>query len=455
MSVPLGIRALTIFVGFVFSGSPVYALDLLRAYESALGNDPTFRAAVKENEAGEANRVIGRAAVLPKIGLNYNQFANDSLVSGPIVTNGPSQNVHKAYPSDLFNVQVTQPLFNLAALAQMRQGNAQGDMSNAKFIYQTQDLLVRVLQAYTDVLYAEDSLRYALSQRDAYREQLKVNQRSFERGAGTITDALETRASYEISEAQVIESANQAEVAKRKLEALIGENLTSTKEVRGLSNRFKVEPLVPKAFEIWKDNALASNAELRASEHNVEVARQEYQKQRAAHYPTVAAVAGWSQQKSQNYSAINQNALNSQVGVQISVPLFSGGEIEGRSSQARANYEKAQAERDQTRDKIITELRKQYDVVSSSIQKIGSLNRAVESSYELTKAMRKSVKGGEKIKLDVLLAERALTSSEKDMAQAKYNYMLSVLRLKMQAGSLTLEDLEKISKNFQTDQIKK
>lgn len=438
-------------LGLLFASSPASALDLIHAYEAALSNDPTFRAAVKENEAGQANRVIGRSAVMPKVGANYNQFANDSAISGPVVTNGPSQSIHRSYPSDTFSVQITQPLFNLAALAQMRQGAAQGDMSEAKFIYQTQELLVRVLQAYSDVLYAEDNLSYLIAQRDAYKEQLKANQKNYERGEGTKTDTLETLASYQMSEAQVISANDELEVAKRKLEALIGEQLKSSKEVRRLSDNFRVLPLMPKAFELWKETAIASNAELRATTHNVEVARQEFAKQQAGHYPVVSAVAGWSQQKSQSYVAINQNAINSQVGIQMSVPIFTGGEVTGRTSQARANYEKAQAERDSTRDRVITELRKQYDLVNSSVQKIEALNHAVTSATELTKAMRKSVQGGQRINVDVLLADKGLATAKRDLSRAKYDYMLAMLRLKQQAGSLTVEDLEHTAKNFLKD----
>ena len=438
-------------LGLAFVSPAAQALDLLHAYEAALGNDPVFRAAVKENEAGQANRVIGRAAVMPRLGVNYNQFTNNSVVSGPAFTNGPNQNYSRAYPSDLVSIQVTQPLFNLGALAQMRQGMAQANMSEARFIYQTQDLLVRVLQAYSDVLYAEDNLSYLIAQRDAYKEQLKVNQRTYEKGEGTVTDALETRASYEMSEAQVIEAKDVLENNKRKLESLTGVQLHTAKEVRPLAQNFRVLPLNPKAFELWKDQAMASNAELRASEHNVEVSRQEFEKQRAAHFPVVAAVGGWSQQKSQSFTAINQNVTNSQVGVQVSMPLFSGGETTGRTSQARAGFEKAQAEQDQVRDRILTELRKQYDLVNSSIQRIDALNRAVDSASELTKAMRKSVQGGQRINLDVLVADKGLATARRDLAQAKYNYLLAFLRLKQQAGTLTLEDLEKTAKNFQTD----
>ncbi len=444
------LKVLLAFIGGVCSGS-VGAMDLLGAYDAALSNDPVFRAAVKENEAGQSNRMIGRSALMPKVGGSYTQQAADSIVTGPAYTGGPSTTLSKAYPSDVVNFQVTQPLFNLEALARMRQAQAQGDMSQARFLYQSQDLLIRVLQAYSDVLYAMDYHNYVVAQRDAYAEQIKVNRRSYEKGEGTVTDMLESKASYELAEAQVIEARDAIENAKRKLEALTGQQIRSAEEVKPLGKLFAVKPLTPFAFEIWRDDALANNPELQAASHNIEVARQEYEKQKAGHYPVVSAIASWNQSKSAYTSAISQNANTTSGGVQISIPIFSGGETVGRSTQARANYEKAQAERDAARNRVVTELRKQYDAVKSSVARVEALNRAVESSSELTKAMRKSVMGGQRINLDVLLADKALATARRDLAQAKYNYMLSLLKLKQQAGSLTLDDLEKIAVNFEKE----
>lgn len=435
--------------------SPASAMDLLHAYEAALANDPVFIAAAKENEAGQANRVIGRSALMPKVGGSYLQQASDSIVTGPAYNGGPNQTYSKAYPSDSLNFQMSQPLFNLEALARMRQGQAQGDYSQAKFIYQTQELLIRVLQAYSDVLYAQDSYRYLVAQRDAYREQLKVNQRMFERGEGTVTDALETRASYQMSEAQVIEANDAIENAKRKLEALTGQQIHTADEVKPLSKYFSVQVLQQRAFEVWRDSAMANNSELQAAQHNIEVSRQEYEKQKAGHYPTVSAVASWNQSKSAYTAAIQQNANTTSGGVQINIPIFTGGEVAGRTSQARAGFEKAQAERDATRERVITELRKQFDLVGSSIAKIDALNKAVDSASELTRAMRKSVQGGQRINLDVLMADRALSTAQRDLARSKYDYMLAYLRLKQQAGTLVLEDLEKMAGNFQKEMLAK
>ena len=424
------------------------ALNLIQAYEAALSNDPEFRIALKENEAGQASRVVGRAADLPQVSASIYQASTDSKIAGPAYLNGPNVITNRAYPANNTVVQLTQPLINLEALARYRLGHAQADLSDARFMYRSQDLLVRVLQAYTDVLYAQDQLTFTVAERDAKKEQLTVNKRMLEKGEGTITDKLETQASYEMSEAQVIEAQDNAELAKRKLEVLIGNPISSLSAVRKLSNQFRVIPLVPSAFELWKETALASNPEIRAQSHNIEVNRQDYQRNRAGHYPVLSGIASWNQAKSYTVSTIYQDTNTSSVGVQLTIPIFSGGEVTGRTSQARANFEKSQAEFDAVTNKVITELRKQYDLVISSQKKVMALTRAVESASELVKAMRKSIQAGQRINLDALIADRGLANAQRDLSQARYAYLLATLRLKQQAGTLTVEDLEQVATNF-------
>lgn len=429
------------------------ALDLMNAYEGALASDPTFRAAVKDAEAGRANLEIGRSGLLPQLSANYYSAVNNSHVTQPKFGNlgGPTVITNQAYPSNNSYFQITQTLFNMQAVAQFRQGTAQANLAQARLAYNTQDLLIRVLQAYTDLLFARDQHSYYVAQRDAYKEQMQVNIRRFEKGEGTITDTLETKASYEMADAQVIEARDVVENNKRKLEAIVGEPIKSAADVRPIYKRFQVKPLNPRAFELWKETALASNPEILASQHNEEVSRQDFQKNVAGNYPTVSAVATWGNQNSYYISTINQNATTSTAGIQATWPLFNGGQTTGLISQSRANFEKAQALVDEARSRVITELRKQYDAVISSEMKVAALTRAVESATELTKAMRLSIKGGERINMDALLADKGLANAQRDLAQSKYNYLLSYLRLKQQAGNLTSEDLQHVATYFETD----
>ena len=426
------------------------ALDLMNAYEGALASDPTFRAAVFDAEAGRANLEIGRAGLLPQLSANYYSAKNNTHLAQP-TSAGNTVITNQAYPSNNSYFQITQALFNPQAIAQFRQGAAQANLAQARLAFNTQDLLIRVVQAYTDLLYARDQYSYVAAQKEAFKEQLKVNTKRYEKGEGTVTDTLETRASYEMSDAQLIEARDVIENSKRKLEAITGFKLQSAAEVKPIRSKFRILALNPLPFAQWEEMALSLNPEILASQHNLEIATQDLKKSEAGNYPTVSAIATWGQQNSYYISTINQQATTSNVGVQAQWALFNGGQTTGQISQSRANLEKAQAQIDETRTRVITELRKQYDATRSSEQKIAALNRAVESAGELTKAMRKSVKGGERINLDILLADKQYATAQRDLAQAKYNYLLAYLRLKQQAGNLTSEDIQTVATYFELD----
>ena len=428
-----------------------HALDLMQAYDLALSNDPAFRSATKEYEAGLANLTIGRSGLMPQVSANYYGATNKSTITQPPYSGAPTFTSNLNYQSNNSGVQLTQALFSLQAYASYLQGSAQADSAKSKFVYQSQDLLIRVLQAYTDLLNARDQLTFYTAQRDAYQEQLKVNESRFKAGEGTKTDILETHASFSMAEAQVIETRDLVENNKRKLEGVIGVSLPSAQSLKPLGKGFRMAGLQPNQFEAWQDSALSLNAEILTGKNNEEAARQEYRKNVGNNLPTVSAVANWNQQNSFYISTINQNASTSTVGVQASWPIFNGGQSLGQVTQSYALYEKAKADLDVIRTRVLTELRKQYDTVMSSQQRVAALQRAVDSATELTKAMRKSILAGERINMDALLADKGLATAQRDLFQAKYNYTLALLRLKQQAGTLSIEDLEKVASYFERD----
>ena len=427
---------------------PAWALNLMESYELALRNDPTFRSASKDYEAGLENDPIGRSSVLPKVTASYNQNANKATQWGAQYTGGPNISYNWNYPSNYSYVQLTQPIFSLDAFARWRQGIAQADLSQSKFIFNTQDLLIRVLQAYTDVLFSLDQLQFQTAERDAFFEQFKVAKSLNKGGEASITDMLEAEAAYQVADAKVVDAKDAVENAKRKLDSIIGDPLESATKLSKLSGNFQYLNLNTTRFEDWKDRALANNAELKAATSNVEIARQEYRKNHGAHYPVVNLIGAFATQTSNTVTSINQTFNQNYVGVQVNLPLYSGGETNARTNQAYANYEKAQADYDVTRDKLITELRRQYDLVVSGKQKVQALSAAQESATQLVKAMRKSVLAGEKINVDVLLAEKGLFNTRRDLAQTKYNYLIAYLKLCQLGGGLEVEDFQKVASYF-------
>ena len=436
--------------GLLFS-CHVHALDLMQAYELALVRDPVFQSATLDYQAGLEDASIGRASLLPKLVANYNKATNRTTISGtqnfagaPI--GGYSYNSN--YPSDYAALQLTQPLFSLDALARSRQGAAQADFSRSKFAYLTLDLSMRVLQAYTDLLYAMDHLRFQEAESLAFEEQAKVSAKMNQKGEAPITDTLQAQATAQVSRAKVIEAVDELENAKRKLESILGEPITDLRKVAKLQDKFSFLLVEPTTFEEWKERALANNAELAAMKNQVEVAKQEYAKNHGAHYPVVNLVAAATAQTSNTTATINQVANQSYAGFQVNLPLYAGGEINARSNQAYLNYQKTQSDYDVAKERVITELRKQYDLTRSGRLKIQALTEAKESSIKLVDAMRKSVRSGERINLDVLTADRTLFNSQQDLSQAKYVYLIAYIKLYQLGGSFDLTTLQKVASYF-------
>lgn len=437
-----------ILINGVFASAVAWPLDLMSAYELALIHDPIYRSASKDYEAGLQNEAIGRSAMLPKLFANYNKSANKAAQWGQQYPGGPSNSFNWNYPSDYSALQITQPIINLDAVARWKQGISQADFSRAKFMYGAQDLLMRVLQGYTDFLFSVDQLRYQRAERDAFFEQSKVTRRLYEKGEGSVTDALESQAAYQASEAKLIDSIDAVELARRKLEAIVGLDGLDASSVAPLRQAFSYLKMNTKSFNDWKSGSLSANAELKAMEEQVSISFQEYKKSEAAHYPVVNLVAATTSQNSNTVSSINQTTNQNYIGLQVNLPIYAGGETAARASQAYANYEKAKADFEVARDRVITELRKQYDLVQSSNLKIQSLSKAQESSSLLVQAMRKSVVSGEKINLDILLAQKNLFLTSRDLSQGKYSYLLAYLKLHQLSGRLEVENFQEVAKYF-------
>lgn len=442
-----------VVVGICLSGgllANANAFNLLQAYDYALANDPSFQAAIKEYESGLANETIGRAALYPKLNASYYAAQNQATQWGRAYSGGPQQALSWQYPSNYYGLFLNQPLFSLEAVARMKQGSAQADAARNKFINNSQLLLIRVLQAYVTVLYAQDQLDYLQAERDSYKQQALTNEKLHAKGFATITDVLEAKAAYQLSEAKVIEASNALLLARKELENITKANEADLKQLSPLNHRFRLVRLHPATYEDWVQKALEGNPDLASVSNQVEAARQEYKKNHAAHFPVVSIVGGLTSQQSNTVVSIQNTTNQSYIGVQVNVPIFQGGEIVGRSNQTFASYEKAVSERDVALNKITTEVKKQYDMVVTSTQKIDALTKAVESSELLVKATKASIKGGEKSNLDALVADRSLFLSKRDLAQAKYSYLVAYLQLLQLGGSLTVDEFNKVAGYFGT-----
>lgn len=420
------------------------AISLEQAYQAALKHDPVFQMNFYENEAGKENKTIGRSALLPSVSGSYSYTRNRTDLTQTIGNREILS--HPDYTGRSGVIQLRQPLFNWDAYARYRQGVAQTAESAARFEFNKDEVALRVVGAYIDVLFAEDQLNLARAQRDAYLEQMKVNNRLFEKGEGTRTDMLETQARLDLAEAQVLEAQDGVVAARNTLEGVVG---MPVDQLEPLSPNFQVETLTPGAFEDWSKLALERNPDLKAARLAIEVGQQEVNKARAAHAPRLDLVASYSKNDSESLTTRGQDTVNRAVGVQLNVPIYSGGQVSAVARQAVAGRERAKADYDRRTSLVLVELRKAHSVVVSSVSRVDALVKAVNSGTLLRTATEQSIKGGVRINLDLLNAEQQLATSQRDLAQARYGYLLGLLRLRAAAGTLTDEDVYKVAKYFE------
>ncbi|WP_347505437.1 TolC family outer membrane protein [Pseudomonas anguilliseptica] len=439
------LRAFTLLALLCCFSLPLRALELADAYALALRNDPLFQAAIKEHQADQEHRNLGRAALLPKLNYSYSNSRNESQVTqqsqfGDI----SSQRDYRGYASVL---SLQQPLFDYAAWAEYRQGEARALLADQRFRTRSQALLVRLFLAYSEALLAGERIALARAQRSAFAERLQLNRRLFEGGEGTRTDLLETQARHDLALAQEIEVSDALDAALRELQAIVGEPLLLA-DLQPLAEHVQIEPLQPRSFEAWRDLALAGNAELAAQRHAMTVAEQQVERARAGHLPTLSLVASSRLTRSDSESAYNQRYDTDSIGIQLNLPLFTGGATSAGRRQASYQLEQASHELDAQSATTLNELRRQYNLCASSQAKIRAYQLAVTSSRSLIEATRRSVSGGERVNLDVLDAEQGFYTARRDLAEARHAYLRSWLQLRQLAGVLEEHDLQQLALHF-------
>lgn len=416
------------------------ALGLVQAYQAALQNDAVYRAAVYANEGAKENSALGLSNLLPNVSGSWSGSQNRTTLSQGKVS------VPRDYLSRSSTIQVRQSLFNLDGWARYKQGKAQANYGAAQLDSQKQEVIIRVVNAYLDVLFKRDLLALSKAERDMYVEQRKVNDRMFERGEGTKTDMIETQARLDVAEAQVLESEDNLVVSRDTLASIIGGEVG---ELDTLTADFRVSPTDGQPFEYWKSVAIERNPDIKTLTYGVEIADQEVKKAYAAHAPRVDFIGTYGRTSSDSINTYDQDQIIRSIGIQVNIPFYSGGQISALSRQAVAGREKSKADLQAQIDKIVLELRKDYGVMQSSVKRVDALLHSVESAETLIKATQQSIKGGVRINLDALNANQQLYVAKRDLAQARYNYLLTSLRMRACVGTLGESDLREMAAYFQ------
>ena len=426
-------RILAICLSALFSGSAP-AADLMQVYQEALANDAKFSAARAQFEAGQEKVAQGRAGLLPQIGLNADASWNDNEIEAR------AGRMSGDYDRRGYGVQLSQPLFRWQNWVQFKQGELQTALAGAQFDAQRQELVLRVAEAYFDVLNAQDAVDAVSQLRTAAGEQLELARTSFEVGTVTITDVHEAQSRFDLASAQEIAAQNQLEVARQVLAQIIGRQPDM---LAGLREGVALQRPQPDSIADWVNAAEAGNLGVQAQQLVREIAAREVEHARAGHLPTVDLIA--------SHGVIHRPQLatdrneSTTIGVQLNMPLYAGGRVSSVTREAAALRMKADADLEDARRTAALAARQSWLGVTSGMAEVRALEAARISSASALEANKLGYEVGVRINIDVLNAQTQLADTLQRLSRARYDTLLAQLRLKAAAGTLGEDDVRAIN----------
>jgi len=430
-------RWISLGILFVFS-VPAAGGDLLDLYRQAKTSDPAWLAAQAGYQAGIEKAPQGRSLLLPSLGLSASKSESDQHVVMPTANNT------YRYGTDTYAIQLTQPLYRKQNAAAYAQGIAGANQSEFELETARQDLILRASQAYFDVLAAQDALDFVISEKESIGKQLSLAKRNFAVGNATLVDVHEAQARYDIAAAQQITAANFLEVKKEGLRVLTG-NEPGT--LARLETKLDLQTPEPADMNQWVETAVNGSQRIKSQQEAVEIARQEVEKSRGGHQPTLDLTA--SRAYSDAGGSVQGFALETttnQIGLQFQMPLYQGGGISSKVRESAARLEEANQRLDQARRQVAQQVRESYLAVINGVARVHALEQARSSNERALESTVIGYERGVRTGVDVLNAQRELFRTRLDLSQSRYDYLISRLRLKAAAGTLQEHDLEDINR---------
>jgi outer membrane protein len=423
--------------------APARAADLLQIYRDALANDSAYASARATRDAGLESLPQGLAQVLPTV--NATAFTQYNDIDISFRSAAPVS--HRQGNSNGFAVTLTQPLFNWQNIQVYKEAGFRAAQAEAVFGQAAQDLVVRVAQAYFDVLASQDSLAFIQGQKGAIAEQLAQAQRNFEVGTATITDTHEAQARFDLATSQEIAAQSDLEFKKRALQQIVG---TFPERLEPLKSSIELNPPKPNSMEDWATAAANQGYPVRAQEAALEIAVREIERARAGHLPTLNIVgSAGANSSSISAFAINNTASDTTsrtIGLQLAVPLYAGGNVSSLVRQAVANREKAQQDLESTRRTAALSARQSYLGVTNGMAQVRALAAALVSSRSALDSNKLGYEVGVRINIDVLNAQQQVYSTLRDLSRARYDTVLNGLKLKAATGTLGEADVEEVNR---------
>jgi len=442
-------KVLLLTLGTLLLSGPAHSASLLEIYQQALQGDPQIHEAEARRLAALESKPQARGVLLPQIG--FGGSWTDSNSSGLNIEADSDTPFTSANDQEIteWGFSLSQSIFRWDQIVNLRRADKTIAKAEAVREAAQQDLIVRVAQRYFDVLAAEDRLNSIIADREAIARQLEQAKQRFDVGLIAITDVQESQAAYDQSVANEIGAKRSLATARELLREITGEYVV---DLNAPGDDFPLLTPEPNSEKNWVDMSLSQNLNLVASRLDEELARDEISYRRTGHYPTVELVArsgerdasGSQSFNDQPWADFDTTGKSDSIGVQFNFPIFAGGGVSSRVKEAvylhRASREQLQRVTRETE----RQARDAYLGVLAEIARVNALEQAVSSSRTALQATQAGYEVGTRTIVEVLNSQFALYVAITNFYQSRYDYILNALRLKQAAGTLQVQDLEKI-----------
>ncbi|NND67505.1 MAG: TolC family outer membrane protein [Halioglobus sp.] len=450
------LSAALVSLALFLSSFSLQAESLRDIYELALENDAQLKAEEAVYLAKRESEILGRSALLPQVSGSYSYQDSETETEslGPVFPEGQPLTItntssDRDTETDGFQFSLNQAIFDLPAWFSFQSGRQATREAEATFAANQQNLIVRVVETYLGVLRARDNLAASQAQERAFERQLEQTQQRFEVGLIAITDVYEAQAARDLAQVSRIVDENNLSVSLERLSVLTGQrhdNLNILREDFGITAPDPVDRAA------WVDFALANNFSLQASRYREEASRQTARANKAEHLPKITGSYSYSDFDTDGDSIVNpvsqfnstdidQTAEETTWGVTLSVPIFTGGAVSSNRRRTAQEFNASRQERINLTRNTVTNTRSLHMTVMSDVSRVAARKQSIVSSRSALDATQAGYEVGTRNVVDVLNAQNSLFSAQRDFANSRYDYVLSMMRLKETAGLLSPEDI--------------
>jgi outer membrane protein/protease secretion system outer membrane protein len=417
-------------------------MDLKQVYQAALEQDANIRASRATADSGRERLPQARAGLLPQVSASAGRNNNDLNSTAPNILGNPVTTNDK-YFSDNRTLQLRQPLVNMQRWLQFQQAKSIVEEAEANLDRDLQNLVVRVAGAYFETLMADEQLDLVLAQIKTYTALVDAAQKGLAAGSGTRTDVDDAKARLDMAIAQELEARQNQDLTRRQLQLLVNQPVNQIAKLNVAA--LKLSAPEPANLDEWTRKAEEASPEIKAMQARLDAARREVSKAQAGHLPTLDAVAQWSNSGSENITRVNSRYENKTIGLQLNIPIYSGGYVNSTIRQAVAEQTRSEETLEALRRDLGVRVHKEYRGVTEGILRVRALEQAARSADQMMKSTQMSLKAGSRTQLDVLNAQQQYTLALRDLAQARMVFLLSKVRLASLVGDDALTSVEQVN----------